>query len=280
MRRVTSEGPATRATRLGRSALIILPTYNESDTLAEIVERVLAAAPEAGVLVVDDASPDGTGEIADALAAQDPRVSVVHREGKLGLGTAYVLGFEHAIAGGYRWAIEMDADGSHLPEELPRLLDAADSGAGLVIGARWIPGGRIQGWPRYRRWVSLTGTRVARSALRSRLRDATSGYRVLDTRWLQRIDLPRIAAQGYGFQVEVAWMLERSGCAVAEVPITFVERRAGRSTMTIGIVAEALRLVMLWGWRLRVEPGRLPGVLSTPGVDAGTDQPSASEITP
>lgn len=231
--------------------LVILPTYDESRTLAEIVERVLTAVPRASVLVIDDASPDGTGELADALAAEDPRVSVVHRPAKLGLGTAYIEGFRRAAERGFRWIVEMDGDGSHLPEQLPLLLEAAGDGAGLVIGARWVEGGKVVGWPWYRRWISRTGTRVARLSLRSRLHDITSGFRVLDGAWIARMPIDGIAAQGYGFQVEVAWTLERMGCPIAEVPITFVERRSGRSKMTLGIVLEALGLVLRAGWRLR-----------------------------
>lgn len=230
--------------------LIILPTYNESGTLAELVSRIHETVPEAAVLIIDDASPDGTGRIADTLA-EDPRVSVIHRPGKQGLGTAYVAGFEHALAEGFRWVVEMDADGSHLPEELPRLTRAARSGAGLVIGARWVPGGAIEGWPWYRRLLSRGGTFVARVALRSRLHDITSGYRLIDTRWLALLDLSRLAMQGYGFQVEIAWSLERVACPVAEVPITFVERSSGTSKMTPAIVFEALRLVLAWGWQIR-----------------------------
>lgn len=229
---------------------MILPCYNEADSLASVVAGVLEAVPDAHVLIVDDSSPDGTGRIADRLASEDPRVSVVHRPGKLGLGTAYVAGFERALAGGYGRVVEMDADGSHLPEQLPALL-AATGDAGLVLGARWVPGGSIVGWPRYRRLISRSGTAVARVALRSELHDITSGFRVIEASWLERIDFEGIAAQGYGFQIEIAWSLERIGCPIAEVPITFVERAAGRSKMSPAIVAEALRLVLLWGWRLR-----------------------------
>lgn len=244
--------------------LVILPTYNEATTLSEVVARVRSAVPEAELLIVDDASPDGTGELAERLAARDPRVSVLRRPGKQGLGTAYIAGFAHALAHGYDRVVEMDADASHRPEELPRLLAAAHAGAGLVIGARWVPGGRVVGWPRYRRAISRTGTRVARAALRSRLRDITSGFRVIDCAWIDRLDLRGIESEGYGFQVEVAWTLERFGCPIAEVPISFVERAGGRSKMTLGIVAEALRLVLLWGWRLRFAPHRLPTAASAP----------------
>ena len=238
--------------------LVILPTFNEAGSLAATVSRLRAAAPTAEVLIIDDASPDGTGAIADALAAADPLLRVQHRPGKLGLGTAYVQGFRAALAGGYRYVVEMDSDGSHLPEQLPDLLAAARAGAGLVMGSRWIAGGRISGWPWHRRWISRTGTRVARLALRSRLHDITSGFRVIDARWLSRVDLARIGSHGYGFQVELAWTLERMGCPIAEVPITFVERRIGRSKMSLGIVLEALARVLTWGWQLRFAPSRLP----------------------
>ncbi len=235
--------------------LVILPTYDERATLPTVVADVLQHVPEAHVLIVDDGSPDGTGRVADALARDDGRIRVVHRGGKLGLGTAYVRGFRLALAEGYRFAVEMDADGSHLAEELPLLLEAARRGSGLVIGARWIPGGRIVNWPRYRRWVSRSGTAVARIALHSELRDLTSGFRVLDAAWLERLDLDAVDSQGYGFQVETAWTLERLGCPVAEVPITFVERVDGRSKMSLGIVFEALWNVLRWGWRLRFGRG-------------------------
>lgn len=251
---------------------MILPTYDERDTLPPTVEGVLRLLPAARVLVIDDASPDGTGEVAERLAAAHDRVSVQHRSGKLGLGTAYALGFRHAMAHGFRYVVEMDSDGSHRVEDLPRLLAAAEGrsadpaddrdpaagataqageGSGLVIGARWVPGGRIVGWPWYRRCISRTGTAVARVALRSRLRDLTSGFRVIDTRWLSRLDLDAIDSEGYGFQVETAWALERLGCPIAEVPITFVERAGGRSKMSLAIVVEALLGVLRWGWRLR-----------------------------
>lgn len=252
--------------------LAVLPTYDERGSLADLVSRLREAVPEADVLIVDDASPDGTGELADELASADSQVAVLHRVGKQGLGTAYLAGFDRALAGGYRWVVEMDADGSHLPEELPRLLRAGRSGAGLVLGCRWIRGGRIVGWPWYRRLISRCGTRVARAALRSRLRDLTTGFRVIDTRWLERIDLSGVVTQGYGFQVELAWRLERIGCPIDESPITFVERQAGRSKMSTGIVAEAFRLVLLWGWRLRFGPGGVPG--------ASDRHASESEITP
>lgn len=238
-----------------RDVLVVLPTYEERATLPAVVAGVLKVVPEARILIVDDGSRDGTARIADRLAAADARVGVLHRAAKLGLGTAYVAGFRIALADGYRTVVEMDADGSHLPRQLPALLAAVRSGAGLAIGSRWIPGGRIENWPRYRRWISRIGTRIARIALRSRLHDLTSGFRAIDAGWLARLDLDAVDSQGYGFQVETAWRLERLGCPVAEVPITFVERADGRSKMTVGIVFEALANVLRWGWRLRLEHG-------------------------
>lgn len=241
--------------RVTRELLVVLPTYNERATLPATVAGILAHLPAANILIIDDGSPDGTGRLAAELAV-DPRVTVRHRKGKQGLGTAYALGFQMALERGYRFVAEMDSDGSHLPVELPRLLETARKGYGLVIGARWIRGGRIVNWPWARRAISRTGTRVARTALRSQLHDLTSGFRVLDTEWLARLDFSTLDSQGYAFQVETAWTLERMGCPIAEVPITFVERAAGSSKMTPGIVWEALRNVLRWGWRLRADERR------------------------
>ncbi|QIK62980.1 polyprenol monophosphomannose synthase [Leucobacter viscericola] len=235
----------------GSETLVILPTYEERASLPNIVSAVREQLPEADILVIDDNSPDGTGEVADELAANDSRISVLHRRGKLGLGTAYIAGFEQALSGNYRFAIEMDSDGSHLASDLPRLIAAAHDGAGLVLGARWVPGGKIENWPWHRQAISRIGTAIARVSLRSHLHDLTSGFRVIDTNWLRRLDLSSVTTEGYGFQVELAWGLERIGCPVVEVPITFVERSSGRSKMSFGIVAEALAKVLLWGWQLR-----------------------------
>lgn len=235
----------------GSGALVILPTYLERETLPAVVAGIREHLPDADILIIDDASPDGTGRIADELAAAGPRIRVEHRAGKLGLGTAYLVGFRRAIAEGYRFAVEMDADGSHLPSELPGLLAAARNGAGLALGARWVPGGRIENWPRTRQTISRLGTAVARIALRSKLHDLTSGFRALRTEWLTRVDLDTLTTQGYGFQVELAWRLERIGCPIDEVPMTFVERAGGRSKMSVGIAAEALVNVLRWGWELR-----------------------------
>lgn len=239
--------------------LIVMPTYAEVGALADVVARVRAAAPAAEVLIIDDASPDGTGELAERLAAADPAIRVLHRPGKLGLGTAYVTGFRHALAGGYRVVVEMDADGSHLPEQLPELLAAVDAGADLALGSRWVPGGAIVNWPTHRQLISRTGTLVARLSLRSRLRDITSGYRAFRAEALAALDLDAITSRGYSFQVELAWLIERAGRPIAEVPITFVERTEGRSKMSLAITAEALRKVLWWGLLLRLRPSALPG---------------------
>lgn len=231
--------------------LVVLPTYNERASLAAVVAGIRAHVPSARILIVDDGSPDGTGDAADELAAADAHVAVHHRSGKLGLGSAYVHGFGAAERGGYRFVVAMDSDGSHRPEDLPALMAAARSGAGLAIGTRWIAGGRIVNWPLIRRWISRGGTGFARAVLGSQLHDLTSGFRVIELDWLRRIDLDALDSQGYGFQVETAWRLEQLGCPIAEVPITFVERADGRSKMTLGIVLEAFGNVVRWGWRAR-----------------------------
>jgi len=229
------------------SVCVVVPTYCERENLAPVVARIRASVPEARVLIVDDASPDGTGELADELAATDPDVTVLHRPGKAGLGRAYVSGFGVALEQGADLVFEMDADGSHQPEELPRLIEALRQGADVVIGTRWMPGGEVRNWPLYRRAISRAGTGFARFMLRSKLRDITSGYRGFRREALESLSLSEVSSQGYCFQVELAWLAERSGLAVAERPITFVERTTGRSKMTLKIVAEAFWKVTLWG---------------------------------
>lgn len=227
--------------------LIILPTYNEIDNLAGMLGRLRQAAPAADVLVVDDSSPDGTGELADKLAAEDPGVSVWHRPGKQGLGRAYLAGFDRALDTGYSFIVEIDADGSHDPAELPAMLTLAARGADLVLGSRWITGGAVRNWPWIRRMISRAGNGYARLVLRSSVHDLTSGFRVYRADALRRLDLSSVSSQGYCFQVEMAWLLERAGAAIREHPITFVERTAGTSKMHAGIVVEALLRVTLWG---------------------------------
>ena len=227
--------------------LVIVPTYNEMESLAAILGRIRQSLPEADILVVDDASPDGTGELADTIAGTDPGLTVLHRTAKHGLGVAYRAGFEHALAARYDYVVAMDADGSHDPAELPRMLELARGGADLVIGSRWVPTGRVLNWPWIRQVISRAGNGYARKALGSRIRDLTSGFRVFSAGALSSLELAAVSSQGYCFQVELAWLLERAGKTVVEHPIVFRERAAGRSKMHLGIVAEALFRVTLWG---------------------------------
>ena len=230
---------------LGRIVFII-PTFNERVTLPVIISRVRTAVPEAHILVADDNSPDGTGDIADALAEADDHVHVMHRLGKEGLGAAYLAGFAWALQEGYDVIVEMDADGSHQPEQLPRLLDALRS-ADLVLGSRWVPGGRTENWPATRQLISRGGTAYTRLVLGMPIHDATGGYRAFRADTLRRLDLHEVASQGYCFQIDLAWRAVQRGLTVREVPITFVERTAGASKMSRKIVAEALWRVTVWG---------------------------------
>jgi len=238
--------------------LVCIPTYNERDNLSATVERLRAACPEVDVLVIDDGSPDGTGELADDLARGDDRVNVLHRTEKSGLGTAYVTGFGWGLERGYDVLVEMDADGSHQPEELPRLLDAlASSGASaspaadVVLGSRWVEGGVLRNWPRSRLLLSRGGNAYVRLVLGLPLRDATGGFRAYRAEVLRKLALDAVASQGYCFQVDLAWQAWRSGFSVVEVPITFIERTAGTSKMSRAIVAEAFWRVTWWGVRSR-----------------------------
>ncbi len=234
---------------LGR-VLVVVPTYEERDNLGPVLRRLRAAVPESDVLVVDDASPDGTGQLADTLAAADPQLQVLHRPAKAGLGPAYTAGFGWAADRGYDVVVEMDADGSHAPEELPRLL-AALRGADVALGSRWVPGGAVRNWPRWRLVLSRGANAYARLVLGLPVQDATGGYRAYRRPVLDALDLPTVASQGYCFQVELAWRAWRRGYSVVEVPITFVERATGRSKMSRAIVAEALWRVTWWGLRGR-----------------------------
>jgi dolichol-phosphate mannosyltransferase len=226
--------------------LVVIPTYNEIENLEHIVERLQGSVPEAHVLVVDDASPDGTGELADKLAAEDSHIHVLHRDRKAGLGAAYIAGFRWALAEGYDVLVEMDADGSHQPEELPVLLDAL-AGADLVLGSRWVPGGTVRNWPKSRALLSRGGNTYARLMLGIRLKDATGGYRAYRASTLSAIDLDQVESQGYCFQIDLAIRAIRAGLRVVEVPITFVERVHGTSKMSRAIVVEALWRVTVWG---------------------------------
>ena len=239
-------------------AVVVIPTYCERESLPPLVERLLAAAPTVDVLVVDDNSPDGTGDLADEISRAEPRVHVLHRPGKQGLGPAYVAGFRWALDAGYDRIVEMDADGSHQPEQLPALLAGLDGGAALAIGSRWVPGGRVVNWPGYRRLISRAGTQYARLLLRSRLHDITSGFRAFPRRTLETVDLASLSAHGYAFQIELAWRVERSGAGISEVPITFIEREHGSSKMTFRIVFEALMRVTRWGFSREPEHPLVP----------------------
>jgi dolichol-phosphate mannosyltransferase len=226
--------------------LVVVPTYNEVDNLTDLVERIRATVPTADILVVDDASPDGTGKLADTLAANDDRVHVLHRLAKQGIGVAYVAGYGWGMARPYQRFVQLDADGSHLPEQIPRLLEGL-ADADLVIGSRWVRGGGIVNWSRRREWLSRGGNVYARRLLGLPLRDATGGFRAFRRRTLDGLDLGAVASQGYCFQVDLARRAVEGGFGVREVPITFVERRFGDSKMSGGIVAEALWRITLWG---------------------------------
>jgi glycosyltransferase involved in cell wall biosynthesis len=230
---------------IGR-VLVIVPTYNEIDNVAVIAERLHAAVPTAHLLVVDDNSPDGTGKLADELAGTRDWLFVLHRTGKEGLGAAYVAGFRWAGEQGYDVVVEMDADGSHAPEQLPRLLAALEN-ADLVLGSRWVEGGEVVNWPKSRELLSRGGNVWTRLALGLPLKDATGGYRAYRRPVLDEVLATGVASQGYCFQVDLAWQIWRSGHRVVEVPITFVERERGESKMSRAIVVEALWRVTVWG---------------------------------
>lgn len=227
--------------------LVVIPTYEERDNLEPVLSRLHAAVPTADVLIVDDASPDGTGELADALAAADPRISVLHRAGKAGLGAAYLAGFAVALRGDYQVVVEMDADGSHPPEDLPALLAALDDDADVVIGSRYVPGGVVRNWPMHRELISRGGNLYSRIALGVPIKDITAGYRAFRRQVLEELDLDEVSSQGYCFQIDMAWRAVQDGFRVREVPITFTERECGRSKMSGAIVAEAFWRVMCWG---------------------------------
>ena len=249
-----TNSPGTGADPVGPVAVII-PTYNERDNIEIITGRVRSAVPDAHMLIVDDNSPDGTGEIADKLAGEDPHVHVLHRAGKAGLGAAYLAGFGWALEQGYGALVEMDADGSHQPEELPRLL-AALAEADLVLGSRYVPGGAVLNWPRSRELLSRAGNTYARLMLGLGLQDATGGYRVFRASTLRRIGLDDVDSQGYCFQVDLARRTIGAGLTVTEVPITFEERQRGASKMSRKIVLEALWRVTGWGIAARLRPAR------------------------
>ncbi|MFE7130368.1 polyprenol monophosphomannose synthase [Streptomyces sp. NPDC057638] len=250
-----SEAEGKRYGPLGRS-LVIIPTYNEAENIKAIVARVRDAVPDADVLVADDNSPDGTGKLADELAAVDERVKVLHRKGKEGLGAAYLAGFAWGLERDYGVLVEMDADGSHQPEELPRLLTAL-KGADLVLGSRWVPGGRVVNWPKHREFLSRGGSTYSRLLLGLSIRDVTGGFRAFRAETLRGLGLDQVSSQGYCFQVDLARRAVAAGYQVVEVPITFVERELGDSKMNRDIAVEALWRVA--GWGLSDRAGKLRG---------------------
>jgi dolichol-phosphate mannosyltransferase len=228
---------------------VVLPTYNEIENLERILGAITETLPQGNVLVVDDGSPDGTGQLADTIAAREPRVSVLHRAGKEGLGPAYRAGFRWVLDRPETDAVvQMDADFSHDPRDLPRLLAPLMAGADLVLGTRYIAGGGTVGWPLYRQLISRGGTTFARTVLLLPYRDLTGGFKAWRRELLDSIRLRDIGVSGYGFQVETTWWAHRRGARIAQVPITFRERTAGRSKMSGGIVGEAMLRVLALRW--------------------------------
>ena len=225
---------------------MVVPTYDEADNVAWLVGRILASVSHADVLVVDDSSPDGTGAIADRMAAEEPRVHVLHRPTKEGLGKAYLAGFRWALARDYDVVGEIDADGSHQPEQLPRLLAALED-ADLVIGSRWVPGGSVTNWAFTRKLLSRGGNLYTRLLLGIAVRDTTAGYRLFRRTTLEKIDLDDVSSYGYVFQADLAFRTLRAGLRVVEVPIEFVERVRGDSKMTRDVATESLRRITRWG---------------------------------
>lgn len=246
----------------------IIPTYNERQSLPITVERLRAAVPHSDVLIVDDNSPDGTGDWADRFAEADPKVKVLHRQGKEGLGAAYIAGFRWALERDYDVLVEMDADGSHQPEQLPALLEAV-TGAHLVIGSRWVPGGAVVNWPFHRTLLSRAGSLYSRTMLGLSVRDITAGYRAFRRETIEAIDLADVDSVGYGFQVDMTFRVAQKGLRIVEVPITFVEREYGDSKMSGNIVLEAIASVTRWGLAARWSAltSRLSG-LRSPATDA------------
>lgn len=233
----------------GAGALVIIPTYNELENLPIIIGKVFDAVPEAHVLVMDDGSPDGTGALADEMAGNDRRIAVIHRSGKLGLGTAYLAGFQEGIRRGFEFLIELDADGSHPPEKLPEMLGVAASnpGIGLVIGSRWTAGGRVVDWPKRREMLSRSANTYARIMLGVSVHDVTAGFRVYRSSLIARLDLDGIDSKGYCFQVDMTLRSLDAGAKVVEVPITFKDRELGQSKMSGAIIFEAMEKVTVWG---------------------------------
>jgi dolichol-phosphate mannosyltransferase len=242
----------------------MVPTYNEKENLPIILDRLFAATASVDVLVIDDASPDGTGNLADELSKTDKRISVLHRTGKLGLGSAYVAGFNWGIQHGYKYLVEMDADGSHPPETLPLMIDTmasrAAGGPALVVGSRWMKGGRVVDWPKSREALSRAANFYARIALGISVRDSTAGYRVYSADVLRLMNLGSVDSKGYCFQIDMTLRVLKAAGTVVEVPIVFRERQIGESKMSGSIIVEAMTKVTLWGFQRRFAQitGRAP----------------------
>jgi dolichol-phosphate mannosyltransferase len=233
-------------------SLVVLPTYNEAENIVEVLDLVRAAVPDADVLVVDDGSPDGTADLAERWGSEHGGVSVMRRAGKQGLGSAYRAGFRYGLEHGYGVMVEMDSDLQHDPAMLPALIHTVRDGADLAIGSRYVPGGQVPGWTWSRRFISQGGNRYASIVLGMPLRDSTAGFRAYGADALARIDLDSIKADGYGFQIEMAYQVMRNGGRIVEVPITFGDRQRGTSKMSSRIVVEALLLVTWWALRDRM----------------------------
>jgi dolichol-phosphate mannosyltransferase len=234
--------------------LVIIPTYNELENLPKQIAGVRHYAPEVDILIADDNSPDGTGELASQLSANDPQIHVLHRAGKEGLGQAYVAGFKWGLDRGYEFLCEMDADGSHRAVDFPRLLRRANrpDKPALVIGSRWVPGGSVINWPLHRKLLSRGGNEYVSIMLGIRVKDATAGFRVYRAETLEAIHLDEVESHGYPFQVDMTWRTLKTGGEIVEVPIQFVERTAGNSKMSQAIVNEALIKTTKWGIQRRL----------------------------
>ena len=251
------------------TTLVVIPTYNERENLSAIIARVLRSVPGVDLLVVDDNSPDGTGALASALASGHDRIHVLHRAGKEGIGAAYRAGFSWGLDRGYERLVEMDADGSHQPEQLSRLLDRLDT-SDVVLGSRWMHGGAVENWPLWRALLSRSGSLYARIVLGLPMRDITGGYRAFTADALRTIGFEQLLSQGYCFQIDMLWRAYKAGLRIAEVPITFTERVHGESKMSSGIVMEAIMRVTVWG--LRGLPARIRGVHRDAAAAASTGQ--------
>ena len=252
--------------------LIVIPTYNERENIATLLDQIFAQAPQADILVIDDHSPDGTGQVVDEIAARDQRVHIVHRAGKLGLGTAYLRGFHYAMDEGYDFVFEMDADFSHDPRYLPAFL-AVDPSVDLVIGSRYIAGGGTPNWSPLRKFISGGGNTFARLILGLPIHDCTGGYRRYKVAALRRLNLEAISATGYAFQVELAYNIWKSGLTWREIPIIFEDRRVGKSKMSRAIFIEAF----LWVLRTRVTGDRAVRELPPPSGPNATARAGAPQ---